>query len=69
MKQNGRPTTPKQLVNREHFQLIKKGKADMPSGESRVYRILVADDEAPNLKLFQDIVYSEFDDFTENGKN
>ncbi len=41
----------------------------MPSGESGVYRILVADDETPNLKLFQDIVNSEFDDFTENDKN
>jgi PAS domain S-box-containing protein len=45
-----------------------KGKENMPTGESKVYRILVADDEEPNLKLFQDIVQLEFDDFTENGK-
>lgn len=40
----------------------------MPSGKSRVYRILVADDEEPNLKLFQDIVELQFDDFHKNGE-
>jgi PAS domain S-box-containing protein len=40
----------------------------MLSGESKVYRILVADDEEPNLKLFQDIVHLEFDSFTQDKK-
>lgn len=37
----------------------------MASEVSRMYRILVADDEEPNLKLFQDIVSLEFDEFCE----
>ena len=37
----------------------------MHSCASRIYRILVADDEEPNLQLFQDIVSLEFDEFSE----